>query len=685
MSLDDSTDILVDMNNDQYTPPDLLNHYQKTQENIPEKSTLAPQKARPIKKKRSIILTAIRVIFFTVLILVCLALLSIAINLKGINAIYQGVTSGKTNLETALYSAQARDFTVASEKSDLAIKNFTSAAGAIEKLNLGPLTLIPEINHYKVDAGNLAKGGMHLSEAMNKGVVYADSLESILGKNSSLGFSQLPTEEKKRILSVIYTSNATLVEIEKLLETSLTELQSVTAFDWIGPLSVRIKELTEKVASGQKTLAAASPLTKLLPTILGYPKPTNYLMILQNSDELRPTGGFIGTYGIIQTKDGDITRFDTHDIYHLDMPVKDKVNVTPPEPIQKYLVDKWYMRDANWSPDFPTAAEKILWFYNLENSAQPTPDPVKNFDGVIALTPEIITELMSLTGPISVEGETYTAENFVDLLQYKVEKDFIRLGIPSWHRKEVVGQIAGILKQRLLDLPLEQWPELIRVVGDNMARKNVMLYHKDPEIKKLISTEGWSGEVKQFWGDYVMAVDANMAALKTDSVMKRHLGYKLFQEKNGDLKVTVTLSYSHQGTPSWKISRYQSFTRLYVPVGSTLLKTTGFTEGSVVSGDELGRTYFGGYLVVPPGQTAQVVFEYKLPRQMSENMKKYRNYGILIQKQPGAGDVGLSVDASFNNQIKSYEPVNLSTETPVVDQLTSKGDLKIDRNFLINF
>ncbi len=128
MSLADSTDILVDMNNDQYTPPDLLNHYQKSQENIPQKSTLTPVRTTPVKKKRSIILTIIRVIFFTVLILVCLALLSIAINLKGINAIYQGVTSGKTNLETALYSAQARDFTVASEKSDLAIKNFTSAA-----------------------------------------------------------------------------------------------------------------------------------------------------------------------------------------------------------------------------------------------------------------------------------------------------------------------------------------------------------------------------------------------------------------------------------------------------------------------------------------------------------------------------------------------------------------------------
>jgi len=673
------------MINDSNSTPNLLNQYQKYQEDVSQNSPLSGGFREPLKKKRSIILLVIKTIFFTVLTVLCLIILSIAINLRGISAIYRGVFEGKNNLEESLVFAQKRDFVIADSKADSAVKNFKVATAELEKLNLGPLTLIPEIKAYKTDATNLASGGMHLAEAMSKGVKYAYSLEGVLGKNTNLGFSKLPAEEKRRILSTIYNVGPTLSEIEKLLETSLTEIQSVRSFDWVGPLTVRIKELTEKITIGQETLASASPLTRLLPSMLGYPNQANYLFILQNSDELRPTGGFIGTYGIIQTKDGDITRFDTHDVYHLDMPVKDKINVTPPEPIKKYLVDKWYLRDANWAPDFPTAAEKILWFYNLENQAQPKPDPIKDFDGVVGITPEVITELMKITGPITVEGETYTAENFVDLLQYKVEKDFVRLGVPSWHRKETVGQIAGILKQRLLDLPLDRWPELIRLVGDNMARKNVLLYSKNPELKTVIESEGWGGEVKKYWGDYLMVVDANLAALKTDSVMKRHIDYKLTQDKNGDLMANVTLSYSHEGSASWKISRYQSFTRVYVPEGSTLIKTSGLVAGSVMSGDEFGRTYFGGYFTVPPREKTQLTFQYKLPRRMAENMKKYRNYGILVQKQPGTGLVGLSVDATFNNQIKSYEPVNLLSDTPDDHTFSSKGDLNIDRNFVFNF
>lgn len=680
--------ILDYMLNDSNSSPNLLNQYQKYQENVSQITPLTPLSGgfrEPLKKKRSIILFIVKTVFFTVLTVLCLIILSIAINLRSISTIYRGVFEGKSNLEESLVFAQKRDFVMADSKADSAVQNFKSAATELEKINLGPLTLIPEVKAYKTDAKNLASGGMHLAEAMSKGVNYAYSLEGVLGKNTNLGFSKLPAEEKRRILSTIYTAGPTLAEIEQLLETSLIEIQSVKSFTWIGPLTVRIKELTEKVTVGQQTLASASPLTRLLPVILGYPEPANYLFIMQNSDELRPTGGFIGTYGIIQTKDGDISRFDTHDVYHLDMPVKDKINVTPPEPIKKYLVDKWYFRDANWAPDFPTTAEKILWFYNLENQAQAKPDPIQNFDGVIGITPEVITELMKITGPIIVEGETYTPENFVDLLQYKVEKDYVRLGVPSWHRKETVGQIAGILKQRLLDLPLERWPELIRLVGDNMARKNVLLYSKNPELKTVIQKEGWGGELKSYWGDYLMVVDANMAALKTDSVIKRQIDYNLTQDKNGDLMANVTLSYSHQGITSWKIGRYQSFTRIYVPQGSTLIKSSGLQTGSAISGDEFGRTFFGGYFTVLPRENAQVTFQYKLPRRMVENMKKYRNYGILFQKQPGSGLVGLSVDATFNNQIKSYNPVNLLSEMPNDQSFSSEGDLNIDRNFVFNF
>jgi len=614
-----------------------------------------------------------------------LGLILIGFNLKPIASVYSSVNQGKISLEESLQLAQATDFVKANDKAKLAVKQFSEALANVKKIRLGPIAYIPLANAYKTDVEHLVVAGQSLAEAMNEGTLYGASLGAIIASQGTTSFSQLPITERQRILANIYNADSTLGNLDKKLENSFSNLNSISSFTWFGPLSVRLEELKEKIKTGRSTIEEASPLTRLLPSLLGYPNTARYLLILQNSDELRPTGGFIGTYGIIQTKDGDFERFETHDIYHLDMPIKDKVSVTPPEPLKKYLgVDKWYMRDANWSPDWPTSAEKILWFYQQENSKMDKPDPITNFDGVIAITPELITDLMTITGPITIGKETYTAQNFVDLLQYKVEKGYVQLGTSSWQRKEVIGEISKTMKQRLLDLPLNRWPELIKLISDNVARKNVLLYSRNPDLQKIIREQGWSGEIRHDWGDYVMVVDANMAALKTDAVIDRQIDYKVVEDNNV-LKAKLVIRYSHSGHFDWKTTRYRTYTRVYVPAGSRLINAAGFSEGEVATGEEFGKTYFGAFLSVEPGQIGQLSFEYELSNAVLDNMRNYNNYRLTIQKQPGRQVNKLAVDLSFKNEIKSYSPANFYSETKDHKQLKAGGDLKIDRSYFVNF
>lgn len=624
-------------------------------------------------------------IFILGLVVLALVLILIGFNIKPVASVYSNVNQGKNSLEASLQLAQATDFTGANEKAQLAVKQFSEALVQVKKIRLGPIAYISLANGYKTDVEHLVVAGQSLAEAMNEGTLYGASLGAVIANKGTTSFSQLPVIERQKILANIYSADTTLNDVDKKLETSFFNLNNISSFTWFGPLSTRLDELKEKIKAGRSTIADASPLTRLLPSLLGYPNTARYLLILQNSDELRPTGGFIGTYGIIQTKDGDFERFETHDIYHLDMPVKDKVSVTPPAPLKKYLgVDKWYMRDANWSPDWPTSAEKIAWFYNQENSKMDKPDPISEFDGVIAITPELITDLMTLTGPIQIAKETYTAQNFVDLLQYKVEKGYVQLGISSWQRKEVIGEISKTMKQRLLDLPLSRWPELIKLISDNVARKNILLYSRNPDLQALIREQGWSGELRHDWGDYVMVVDANMAALKTDAVIDRQIDYKVIEENNV-LKAKLVIRYSHSGHFDWKTSRYRTYTRVYVPAGSRLIKASGFTQDEVTIGEELGKTYFGAFLSVEPGQIGQLVFEYELPNLLLDNLKKFNNYRLTIQKQPGRQVNKLAVDLSFQNEIKSYSPANFYTEAPNHKELKAVGDLNIDRSYFVNF
>ena len=48
----------------------------------------------------------------------------------------------------------------------------------------------------------------------------------------------------------------------------------------------------------------------LLTTALGLDNPQTYLVLSQNSDELRPSGGFLSTYGWLSIRNGRVENYD---------------------------------------------------------------------------------------------------------------------------------------------------------------------------------------------------------------------------------------------------------------------------------------------------------------------------------------------------------------------------------------
>ncbi|GIW69615.1 MAG: hypothetical protein KatS3mg101_0362 [Patescibacteria group bacterium] len=114
----------------------------------------------------------------------------------------------------------------------------------------------------------------------------------------------------------------------------------------------------------------------------------------------------------------------------------------PPGPYGKYLlVERWYARDMNYSPDFVTSMDQFLKFYNMAGRINPT--EVKPVDGIFAIDTQVISELLEVTGPVTVNGVTYTKDNVV----FELER------IASLALKEQAGRkrVLGYLMQAMLD------------------------------------------------------------------------------------------------------------------------------------------------------------------------------------------------------------------------------------------
>jgi hypothetical protein len=638
------------------------------------------------KRRRRHVLSLLKYSFLSAVGVLIVIIAIGASQILALNDIYNLAASGKNHLEQAAGDATAQNFQEALILSDQAGQEFASAGERVLDIESGwigeKLTIF---NSQLQDLRYLLSTAEVLSRAVRQGSAFGQELQN-LTDNKRLTYGSLSADEKNRVLGRIYESAPELSGIKANLELSLVYLNRVN-FNGIllWPIRGKILELKSRVEYAAGLLDESIPLARLIPPLIGYPRTAAYLVLLENSDELRATGGFLGTYGILEIKNGEILRFDTHDIYHIDMPVKDKIKEEPPAPIKKYLNDRWYMRDSNWSPDWPTAAQKIEWFYAKEDALLPPIDQINDFkgkfDGVIAITPELITDLLVLTGPITVSGEVYDENNFVDLLQYKVEKGYVQLGIPSWHRKEIIGDIAKELKIRLFDLPTESWQDALAILSNNLKKKNFLIYLKDGDLAAAAQAQKWTGEMLPSDGDYVMVVDSNMGALKTDAVMAKAWNYTV-EERQGGLFSTLDMNYAHQGTPDWKTGIYRSYTRIYLPKGSQISEFEGFEPGSTETGYEFEKSFIAGYLIVEPGATKKIRVSYRLPDNLSRSARNM-SYDLLFQKQPGAKVESLKIDVSLANRIKSYEPIGFSAAKASDRRIIWETDLTTDKSFSI--
>ncbi|MEI9966143.1 MAG: DUF4012 domain-containing protein [Candidatus Moraniibacteriota bacterium] len=341
----------------------------------------------------------------------------------------------------------------------------------------------------------------------------------------------------------------------------------------------------------------------------------------------------MGQYAVLKIKDGAVVSQYVEDANLLDQRIQAKV--TPPYPLTRKLqIKSWKFRDSNFSPDFPTNIEKAEYFYRLAGGHE-------KFDGAIAINAEVLNHVLEITGPITPQGYSteFRSEDAALVLEEVVEKAYLGDNVPAESkqaRKNIMKQLAKDILDRLASINnISKFAELgLR----ELREKNVMLHFNDAELEALVQSVHWDGSVNQDWSkDYLMLVDANMGALKTDYHVKRALDYTV--DFTGD-KPLATAVYTYQNNApygDWRTSDYHTYLRAFVPKGSVFLER--FMINSVLTNEDLGHTYFGGFVDVEIGQKdVTTTLKYELPDTI-----KADDYELLLQKQSGVGTIPVKV------------------------------------------
>ena len=477
----------------------------------------------------------------------------------------------------------------------------------------------------------------------------------------------LPVEIKRTLFSRLAASLPSLRTMQVKLDLAAEDLATfheLSGVAGIDDLIAPFETVLAKLKTGVDFLVPFAGITR---EFAGLDGDRQFLLMFLNDTELRPTGGFLGTYGLLIIRDGDMKSLTTDDTYAVDALVAGNPAYTAPSPapIAKYLEQPvWFFRDSTWSPDFGAGAKDAIALLRQEVAASGQPAP--QIHGAFGMTTTFLMELLAFVGPITVDGHTYTSENAADLLEYQVEIAFEQQGISRDDRKDVVGKLTNAMLDRLLEVPSSRFEEVFALLDSAFAKKEIALYSTDEGTQAVLDDASWSGKVSQGTAtDVFMLVDANMASLKSDPVVKRSVAYTVVPY-GGGFRATATITYKHEGSFDWKTSRYRTYARIYVPAGSELVSVEGSLEndairnpqgtaGTITTESEFGLTSFGTFTSVEPGQSRVLTFTYQLPASVTSAVAA-GSYTLSVLKQIGADPHDVTLRLDFNHALRSASP-----------------------------
>ena len=596
------------------------------------------------------------------------------------NAAVQNLEKAKADIEKFDFASAAKNFTLANH-------NFSAASDRLNLLgnSFGSfLGAIPGLGKLK-SARNLTEAGENIAKAGEKLSLAADNLS----KTNFVSYLALSGNPEKPLTDFINSFRESLVFAQKKFKTASILLAEVDPKIIPEEKRKTFLDFREQLPLFEEFLKGSLDYSDFLLELVGQSGPKKYLILFQNNTELRATGGFFGSYALADFNRGFLRGFEVKDVYETDG--QGKTNIIPPKELQ-HITPVWGMRDANWFINFPDSAKKIMQLYT-ENDGGPA------VDGVITITPTVISQILKITGPVELPEyrEIITSENFLAEIQEEVEYGPNRI-----KPKQILVDFVPKFLEKLGELDKEKWADIFKILNEGAEQKHILAFFKNSQMEKMAIEGGFGGEIKTVDKDYLSIVHTNVKGSKTDAYTDNI--YQLQSEINttGQMENTLSITRVHKGGKTgfgfYNRINYD-FVRVVVPEGSKLLEINGHSAGNftpivdyadgqgfVTDSDlvayeqnairlkpgvnqfsEQNKTIFGFWLIVEPGKTKTVSLKYETPIKMEDNY-----YSLLVQKQPGtledsfsfsmALPTGKQVIYRTPNLIMSGDSINFETK-----------------------
>ncbi len=571
---------------------------------------------------------------------------------------------------------------------------------------------VPKIGPLLVSAPQLVEMG----DAGTETAVYAmESLKPILSimQAKDTGEAQLP-----QLINALAAARPGLAQAAISLDRVAQARANITNIaDFPERLKPLFAQADEWLPIAQDSLA----IVPVLPEIMGQNGRRTYLLLAQNEDEIRATGGFISGVGTLTVENGDIQSLTFQDASTFDTSTlleNSDLYDYPPQPLQELMgLDYLLLRDANYWPDFPHSAQTAIELYQRVE-----PDTV--LDGVIAIDQQFMSLLVAATGPITIPNseQTITAQNTVDSFRnaFNIEEG---QEVSEWiqNRKAFLTTFSSAILAKIQENFGAVDPiTFIKNIHFALASRHLQLYMVDEQETAVLDRLNWDGRLENPTAqDFLLILDTNMGFNKSNMHVERSIAYQVDLPQNSPAQATVTVTYNHTNTPGddsiceqgisyANAPTYQeiadrcyfNYLRLYTVPGATLLDATGhsvpaevllsdtpWNKPAGIVNEFASFTTFANFMMVPRGETVATTFHYQLPTSIIRQQDGNNVYQLWLRKQAGTGEQPVAVTLMLPTG-SSVMQVNASSQASISskeNRVEVSVDLQTDTLLTVTF
>lgn len=544
--------------------------------------------------------------------------------------------------------------------------------------------------------------------ALMQGATIVQSLASVVEPVSSTAKLQnLLESSSTNKLTIVRSVSSALSDVSRstlLLSATLQKLVGSAVFPYSSFANqTRIDSYINKMQVFESGLETVQNALALYPLVGGFKNKQTYLVLFQNSDELRPSGGFIGSVGLVSVEDGAVSDFTIQNVYEIDGQLKGHVD--PPKMLSRILgQEHWYLRDSNWNADFRESGARAMWFYESITGVK--------VDGVIGVTSLAVKDLLAVLGPVEVKdySVTITSDNFFQK-SYEFTKDNFFPG--SSQKQNFLGALVYALEAKLTDKRTFNNPELPRLVSRFFLNKSVQLVSTDPLVMELLTAIGWSGAQPSVSGCFVSGdgcirhaitfTEANLGVNKVNAYIERSTNRSIDILDGGDIVEHYTRTWSNTSKAGdLGGGEYVMYSQLMLPGDATLeeVRFNGIILSPYVEGKNLpyietlersiDEARFGIGVRILPGQTGIVSFTIRRIGAFPHLSK--RRFELVEWKQAGTSPMPMTVSIRYpKTWNESHEEIVGIANSPIIGKndpfIAKTGSLEynttIDGNHII--